>query len=634
MTGSRRFFPKAATGSLLLLHGSVVQKLKISFRLYGLVGLALIILAGTLLVSLDATKSEMIAERKSQLSAVDDSAAAIAAHFHELEQNGALSRADAQARAIEAIKSVRYADSGYVWINDLDQKMIMHPMKPELDGKDLTDMKDPDGKQIFVEFVKVAKASGKGFVEYQWPKPGEKGSSPKLSHVTLFAPWGWVIGNGVYIDDIDARFADIAFKETAIVASGILLMLIFAFGIIRSVTRPLAALGQAMRRIAEEDFTAAIPGTARGDELGDIARRLEMLRDSVSVRVQERLSIAARQREELDNERSQNETERARQAENLAIVVAQLGAGLQRLADCNIRMTIDDPFAEDFERMRHDFNNSIAAFQSALEQVLESTARLRADGLEMREAADNMAKRTEQQAAALEQTAAALEQVTTTVSNSSKRTQETRKLVQDARENAQSSGKVTREAISAMERIERASGEISQIINVIDEIAFQTNLLALNAGVEAARAGEAGKGFAVVAQEVRELAQRSANAAKDIKSLIIKSGEEVATGVTLVGQTGAALASIENFILTIDANVDAIATSAREQSTGLLEITHAVQSIDQMTQQNAAMAEETNAISHRLTEGSEELSQLVQRFKLNRRKTIRDPGQVSTYKAA
>jgi methyl-accepting chemotaxis protein len=588
-----------------------------------LVCLAVAIVVFALFVSLNAAESEMIRERKALLSSMDEAAIGVIARFHDREKSGELTRQAAQASAIEAIRAIRYGENGYVWINDLQQRMIMHPIKPELEGKDLTAMTDPDGTRIFVEFVKAAQARGDGFVAYMWPKPGVADPVRKLSHVELFEPWGWVVGNGVYVDDIEARYAAIAGREAAIGVIGMLVMLVAAFAIIRSVTRPLKSLGGAMRHVAAEDFSAPIPETGYRDEVGEIARLLAMLRDSVNERVQVRVAEMRAQQALLDDERRENERARAEQAQNLQTVVVNLGAGLERLADCNIRMTIDDPFAEQFEQMRHDFNNSIGAFQNTLEQVLESTTNLHASGLEMRDAAGNMAKRTEQQAAALEQTSAALEQVTATVRESSRRTGETRALVGEARQSATASGGVVQQAVQAMQRIERASGEIGQILNVIDEIAFQTNLLALNAGVEAARAGDAGKGFAVVAQEVRELAQRSANAAKDIKVLIGRSGTEVATGVRLVAETGEALAKIDAYVLSIDANIDAIATAAEEQSIGLEEISQAVAGIDHTTQENAAMAEQSNAISHRLMMGAEELSELVRRFKLNRRRMIR-----------
>jgi len=234
----------------------------------------------------------------------------------------------------------------------------------------------------------------------------------------------------------------------------------------------------------------------------------------------------------------------------------------------------------------------------------------------MRDASDNLARRTEQQAAALEQTAAALEQVASTVKTAATRTRDTRNMVKEALQSAASSSSVVNDAVTAMQRIETASSEIGSIISVIDEIAFQTNLLALNAGVEAARAGEAGKGFAVVAQEVRELAQRSANAARQIKGLIERSGQEVATGVELVGATGHALEHIGDFVARIDDNIDAMATAAEEQAVGLQQISTSVHNLDQMTQQNAAMVEETNAISQTIADGSVTLAALVNQFQL------------------
>lgn len=304
----------------------------------------------------------------------------------------------------------------------------------------------------------------------------------------------------------------------------------------------------------------------------------------------------------------------------------EIGAGLGRLADCNIRFTIDEPFVSEFDHLRHDFNESLAKFQETLEQVLAQTSTLSSKSGEMSESASGIAHRSEQQAAALEQTSAALEQITVTVQESTERTGDARKLVREARAAATQSVAVVTSTVEAMDRIETASKEISSIIDVIDEIAFQTNLLALNAGVEAARAGEAGKGFAVVAQEVRELAQRSAQAAKEISGLIANSTKEVKEGVRLVGETGNALKHIEEFVQSIDTNVEAISIAASEQSTSLSEINSAVNSLDQMTQQNAGMVSSMSAIAAALANGAADLEHLVARFKLNRRKWTREPG--------
>lgn len=307
-------------------------------------------------------------------------------------------------------------------------------------------------------------------------------------------------------------------------------------------------------------------------------------------------------------------------------VVAELGAGLSRLSECNIRQTIDQPFITEFEPLRRDFNASIGAFQETLVNVLKQTNALNGNSQEMHVAADQLSQRTKEQASSLEQTSAALEQVAATVKSSTINTEDTRNLVRNAMQSTSASSSVVQETITAMKRIENASAEISQIIGVIDEIAFQTNLLALNAGVEAARAGDAGKGFAVVAQEVRELAQRSANAAKEIKGLIGNAGREVTEGVRLVDATGEALREIEQFVSSIETNMQSLATASIEQSVGLSEISNTLSQIDRMTQQNTAMVDRTTSISQQLATGAALLADLVNHFKLNRRTAIREPG--------
>lgn len=379
---------------------------------------------------------------------------------------------------------------------------------------------------------------------------------------------------------------------------------------------PLNRIAAFMTGMAEGDLERPVPYATRPDEVGEIARAVEVFRMAgIEKRHLEAETETARA--STDKERAIREAQARVDAEALQRVVDTLGAGLSRLADSNMRLTINEPFDERFEPLRHDFNSSIITFQRTLEEVMAEVKTLHENGMEIREASDNLAKRTEQQAASLEETAAALAEVTATVKSSSERTQDTHKLVIEAKTCAGTSGDVVRNAVEAMQRIEQSSAEIGKIIGVINEIAFQTNLLALNAGVEAARAGDAGKGFAVVAQEVRALAQRSADAASEIKKLIDNSEAEVSSGVRLVGETGMVLNQIGDYVARIDGNVEAIATAAREQSVGLQQISAAVHEIDLMTQQNAAMVEETTAVSHALAEGAAHLTALVSRFKLN-----------------
>lgn len=293
-----------------------------------------------------------------------------------------------------------------------------------------------------------------------------------------------------------------------------------------------------------------------------------------------------------------------------------LGGALKALAEGDLTQNLKTAFVPSMEVVRKDFNEAVAGLHEAMRTVEANANAIASGAQEIRSAADDLAKRTEQQAASVEETAAALDEITTTVGDSSRRADEAGSLVAKTRAGAEKSGIVVKKAIDAMGQIEQSSREISNIIGVIDDIAFQTNLLALNAGVEAARAGEAGKGFAVVAQEVRELAQRSASAAKDIKALITTSGEQVKSGVALVDETGRALEEILTQVHEVHTNVAAIVEASREQSTGLREINTAVNSMDQATQQNAAMVEESTAASHAMAREADALHALIRRFRL------------------
>ena len=325
----------------------------------------------------------------------------------------------------------------------------------------------------------------------------------------------------------------------------------------------------------------------------------------------------------LQEEREKAEAERQVRNAEQEEALSALDTSLNRLAGGDLTAAIAQPLAPQFEGLRSNFNAAIARLDDTLGAIVTAAEDAAGNSGELVNATDDMAKRTEQQAASLEETAAAVEEITTISREAAQRAQEARRVVGSATEEATRSGAVVEQAVSAMGAIQDSSGKITQIIGVIDQISFQTNLLALNAGVEAARAGEAGKGFAVVAQEVRELAQKSAEAAKEIKALIDKSFADVLLGVSLVNQTGEALHHIGEQVVHINGHIDAIANSAREQSAGIAEINTAVGSMDQMTQQNAAMVEQTNAATHNLMQISTTLKGLVDRFTVSAQRSER-----------
>jgi methyl-accepting chemotaxis protein len=296
--------------------------------------------------------------------------------------------------------------------------------------------------------------------------------------------------------------------------------------------------------------------------------------------------------------------------------VNEIAAGLAQLAENNLDRRIDTAFDPAFEPIRHDFNRSIEKLKSTLLQISDSTGAIRSGTQEISTAADDLSRRTEQQAASLEETAAALGEITRTVKKAADGANHARQVVVVADGDAKKSAIVVRQAVVAMDAIAKSAGQISQIISVIDEIAFQTNLLALNAGVEAARAGDAGRGFAVVASEVRALAQRSAEAAKEIKSLISASTMQVDHGVKLVAETGQSLERIMTQVGEINSIIAEIAAGAQEQATGLEQVNTAVSQMDQVTQQNAAMVEESTAASHSLSEETAQLSGLIRQFQV------------------
>ncbi|UWQ62251.1 methyl-accepting chemotaxis protein [Leisingera caerulea] len=363
----------------------------------------------------------------------------------------------------------------------------------------------------------------------------------------------------------------------------------------RSIARKVSALSDSVEHIAAKDYEHPVAGKGNGDEFGNIAGILEGFKTDL-----QNAQIAEEERSELQRQQDH--------------VVSELRNGLKHLANGDFSSTIDEPFPEAYKSLRLDFNQTVNTLNATVREVVEATTSIRNGTSEISQASDDLSQRTESQAATLEQTAAALDQMTASVKAAADGARRVETSMNDARDEAESSGQVVQNAVSAMTEIEQSSAHISQIITVIDDIAFQTNLLALNAGVEAARAGDAGRGFAVVASEVRALAQRSSDAAMEIKALISNSGEQVAKGVDLVGKAGEALNSIVSQVTHISGLVSGIAEGAAEQSTGIGEINTGVMQLDQVTQQNAAMVEQMTAAGQLLNGDASKLAGLVARF--------------------
>jgi methyl-accepting chemotaxis protein len=391
----------------------------------------------------------------------------------------------------------------------------------------------------------------------------------------------------------------------------------FAVSLSLTVVRPLRRLTGTMHRLASGEVEVDLIRSESKDEIGQmgasVSRYIALAKERIlkEMAEQEAAERIKRQAEQAA------EQERAERAAEIAFAVGQLAKGLDALSVGEIGYRIETRFADTLDALRTNFNGSMERLCGVMASIRESTGHLHGGSHELQIATDDLARRTERQAAALEEAAASINEITAALGSAAKRADEAGTLVREATHTTQHSGSVVGETVTAMHHIEQSSGQIGQIIGVIDEIAFQTNLLALNAGVEAARAGESGRGFAVVAQEVRELAQRSANAAREIKALISRSAQEVATGVRLVHETGETLRGIEDFVQKINDRVTSIVSSAHQQKSALEEISSAVSQMDQVTQQNAAMVEQASAATSSVAAEADRLNAQIAMFRLS-----------------
>ncbi|NIY80460.1 HAMP domain-containing protein [Celeribacter sp. HF31] len=568
--------------------------------------------------------------REQHLSDVVDTVVSNLDMLEKDVQAGNLSREEAQAIAQERIMSLNYDEAGYFFAFDKSNTMIAHPTKPEWIGQDMSSYADTRGTNIFVAMTSLVKEQGRGTITYFFNKPDSDGDEEKISYVAEFQPWGWIVGTGSYLSDIEAQIATMRNIGHAVEFVALIVLLGISTLLVRSVTKPLNALKSRMSEMSDGDTTTPVPMTESKSEIGEMARVLEIFRNALLEReelakqqaikdaelAQEREANVERERQtqrreaeaaeqhrqdqeaarlEKEKERALVEKEREQNLKEQQRVVDTLAMGLGAMSRGDLTVRIDEAFPASYEKLRNDFNNAVEKVAHLAAAIAEGAVTIINETENLNSASMDLSRRTETQAASLEETAAAITQLAASVESSAKSAKNAAATVGQTKDRSIVGRDVVQRTVQAMNDIAESSTQISKITSVIDDIAFQTNLLALNAGVEAARAGDSGRGFAVVASEVRALAQRSSEAANEIAKLIETSGRQVDEGVQLVNASGSALTEIESLVTNLDGLVQTIATSASEQSVGLSEITTAVSQLDQVTQHNAAMFEETTA---------------------------------------
>lgn len=588
-----------------------MKNFKISNQLVALISAIMVLFSIAGYLAVQTASNYIYTERKEMLRTQVETSISLLNSYYQRFQAGEMSEEEAKQRAFAAATVLRYEPMGYFFGYDYNGDWLFH-INPKLLGGNGINLQDKSGNYFIKEMLDKGRAGG-GFTVYDWTKPdaGEE-LFPKLSYSNVFEPWQALVGTGVYIDDLEAMINTLIME--CIIYGLIVLMMasLGAFVIIRGITRPLEAIRQVFNATAEDQYDIDVPHLDMKNEVGSMAHAALDLQ----IKVRERIELAAAQKKkdtELQEERDKAAQMKGQEVIEQARFVEQIKALFERLAYGDLTVRCDD-LGSKYVEVADNFNKAMNSLDAAMQNVDMKGAEIGSSKDQISRAAGELAQRTEMQAASLEEASAAIEELAVTVRQTADGASEAADRVTSVNNETKRSDEIVEHAISAMGDIKKSSDEISQIISVIDEIAFQTNLLALNAGVEAARAGESGKGFAVVAQEVRDLAQRSAEAAKEIKGKISNSSQQVDEGVKLVGETGEALKRIGEQINSASDIVSRIAASAKEQDTTLGSIASTVSDLDAQTQQNAGMAEETNASADELSRETGALLDLIAKF--------------------
>ncbi len=538
-----------------------------------LMALSMLAVTGFRLYQLDI---ELVEQKRTELRQLVESAVSIAEGYHKRAEAGEMSMEEAQAAALAAIEAMRYNGSDYFWVNDMHPNMVMHPIKPALNGQDLSGLADPNGKKLFIDFVKVVQAQQAGFVTYYWPKPGAEQPVPKESFVKGFAPWGWIIGSGVYIDELAAIFWEQAIFEMGMIAAILVVMIGVSLVMARSITRPINGMSEAMRSLAGGNLETDVPGIGRGDEIGKMADAVQIFRAN---------AIEQKHLEEESKLASKRAEEEKRQA-------------MQKVAN-------------DFE----------ASVMSVVESLSHTATEMQATAKSMSAAADQTEQQAGSAANASEDASGNVQTVATAAEELTSSIEEIGRQVNRSSQTANKAVDNARATNAKVEGLVESAQKIGDVVKLIQDIAEQTNLLALNATIEAARAGEAGKGFAVVANEVKSLATQTAKATEEIAlqiSEIQNSTTDAASAIKSIGET---VEEINDIASSISAAVEEqgaatqeIARNVQQASAGTQKVAGNVAAVSKTAAETGNSANEVLQAAGELARQSEGLRSEVDQF--------------------